>query len=271
LFGGQLAFPDQRDYPEKYLPGKRAYYPRKLGIGRYIDALVARLEKSGVEVLTSARLTGLERANGRSTFANVTLKDGSPRRIATEHVYWAASMPALAATLELDMARYPFDPPNQTVICNLLTEKEPYSGGVFYATYLGHTRIRRLSFAANYCADGRPNGAFPICVELTYPRDETVTDVEAKVEDWLREDGVIQPGNAVVFSKAELLKAGYPCLSCKNIASIGAMRRDILDSQLTNLTPIGILSQGDLFFQYDIIVHIHQLIGAEKGGSWDAP
>jgi protoporphyrinogen oxidase len=260
LFSGQLAFPNQLDYPEKYLPGKRAFYPRKFGMGRYIDALVAQLEDSGIEILTSARLTELLSSDGRSTHANITLKDGSTRQIATDHVYWAASMPALAATLKLDMGSYRFDPPNQTVTCNLLTEKEPYSGGVFYATYLGHERIRRLSFADNYCADARPNGSYPICVELTYPMGEDVEGVEAKVEGWLRDDGVIQPDNKVVFSKAEVLGTGYPCLSCKNISSMGAMRRDILASDLTNLTPIGILSNENLFFQYDIIVHIHRLI-----------
>ena len=260
LFSGQLAFPNQRAYPDKYLPGKRAYYPRKFGLGRYIDALVARLEDTGVEVLTSVRLNELACTDGQCSHARFTLKDGTMRQIATDHVYWAASMPALAATLKLDMKRYPFDPPNQTVICNVLTDKEPYNGGVFYATYLGHDRIRRLSFGNNYCAEARPNGFFPICVELTYPKDEKVADVEANVEAWLREDGVIQPENSVVFSKAEVLAAGYPSLSCRNIASMAAMRRDILSCDLTNLTPLGILSKDDLFFQYDIIEHIHKTI-----------
>jgi hypothetical protein len=199
-------------------------------------------------------------SDGRSTHVNVTLKDGTSRQVATEHVYWAASMPALAASLKLDMNRYPFDPPNQTVICNVLTEKEPYSGGVFYATYFGHERIRRVSFADNYCAEARPAGAYRIGVELTYPRVEELIDVEAKVEAWLREDGIIQPDNAVVFSKAEVPGAGYPSVSCKNISSMGAMRRDILESDLTNVTPIGILSEENLFFQYDIIVQIHKTI-----------
>lgn len=260
LFSGQLALPDQRNYPEKYLPGKRAFYPRKLGLGRYIDALVDQLQGAGIEILTSARLNTLVHSDGQSTHADIVLKDGSTRQIATEHVYWAASMPALAATLKLDMGRYPFDPPNQTVICNLLTESEPYSGGVYYATYLGHERIRRISFPSNYCPDARPNGSFPICVELTYPRGENVTGVEAKVEAWLREDGVIQPDNKVAFSKAEVLGAGYPSLSCKNISLMGEMRRDILASDLTNVTPIGMLSKENLFFQYDIIEHIHKLI-----------
>lgn len=260
-FAARLAFPDQLNYPEKYLSGKRAYYPAKFGLSRFIGKLETRLKEAGIEILTSAKLGGLELSDGKCTAANITLNDGTSRKLDTASVHWSVGMPALAATLKLDMSQYSFDPPHQTVICNLLMSEKPNCEGTYYAFYHGHDRIHRISFGYNYADDVGPHGQFPMSIELVYPKGADTSNVTAEVEAWLRADGVIGDSSIVTFAKGEVLRGGYPSLSCKNVGAMFAMRNDILQQDIANLTPIGILAKDNLFFQFDIIQHIHELLG----------
>jgi hypothetical protein len=70
-----------------------------------------------------------------------------------------------------------------------------------------------------------------------------------------------EPNNVLLFSKVEVLDGGYPAMSTKNVSSMISIKEDVLAKGIKNLLPVGILAQNDLFFQFDIIKHIHEVVG----------
>lgn len=250
----RLAWPEQRTLPAHWESGRRAYYPRKYGMYRVIDALCARLQTSGVEILTGAQVQSLDMAGGR--VKNLTVEHGGGKRqIALQKMVWTSGLPAVAQLLGLDLSGYRFDPPRKTVVVNLLLRQPPRMGDLYYLyCYEPGCHTFRITNLTGYCEGAPRAGGWPVAVELLL--DAPLPDAESMKRlalDELKRFKVIASDNEVIFSEAEPLATGFPMPSVNNFKALSDMRARIAATKLANLTLLGILSEENVFFQRDVL------------------
>ncbi len=250
----RLAWPEQRTLPALWESGRKAYYPRKYGMYRVIDALCARLQAASVEVLTGAQVQSLEKAGGRVK-SLVVEQSGSKRQIALQNLVWTSSLPAMAKLLGLSLAGYSFDPPRKTVVANLLLRQPPQMGDLYYLyCYEPGFHTFRITNFTGYCEGAPRAGGWPVSVELLL--DEPLPDAEdikCIAINELKLFKVIATDNDVIFSAVEPLATGFPMPSINNFKALSDIRAKIAAAKLVNLTLLGIMSNENIFFQRDVL------------------
>lgn len=250
----RLAWPEQRTLPAQWESGRRAYYPRQYGMYRVINALVGRLQKAGVEVLTNAQVQSLEMNGGRVKSLTVE-QAGNKWAISPEKIVWTSGLPAMAQLLGLDMSGYRFDPPRKTVVVNLLLRQPPKMGDLYYLyCYEPGCHTFRITNFTGYCEGAPRAGGWPVAVELLL--DAPLPDVEGMKRlalDELKLFKVIASDEDVIFSAVEPLATGFPMPSVNNFNALSDLRARIAATKLVNLTLLGILSEENLFFQRDVL------------------
>ncbi|OZA42173.1 MAG: hypothetical protein B7X83_00085 [Polynucleobacter sp. 17-46-58] len=250
----RLAWPEQRTLPAKWESGRKSYYPRKYGMYRVIDAFRARLQASGVEILTGAQVQSFDIAGGRVK-ALVVEQGSGKREIALGRIIWTSGLPAVAQLLNLDLSSYCFDPPRKTVVVNLLLNQRPSMGDLYYLyCYETGCHTFRITNFTGYCEGAPRAGGWPVAVELLL--DAPLPDAESikrLVLDELKMFKVISSDDNVIFSAVELLATGFPMPSIKNFKALSDIRAKIAGVKLANLTLLGILSEENVFFQRDVL------------------
>ena len=255
LLRDRLAWPEQRTLPAHWESGRKAYYPRKYGMYRVINALLARLDAAGVEVLTGAQVQSLEMGDGRVKNLTVEHGGGNKKIGSLKQMVWTSGLPAVAQLLGLDMSGYRFDPPRKTVVVNLLLRQPPNMGDLYYLyCYEPGCHTFRITNFSGYCEGAPRSGGWPVAVELLL--DAPLPDVERikrQVLDELTRFKIITADQDVNFAAVEPLSAGFPMPSTNNFNALSDMRERIAATKLTNLTLLGILSEENVFFQRDVL------------------
>lgn len=250
----RLAWPEQRTLPALWESGRKAYYPRKYGMYRVIDALCARLQATGVEVLTGAQVQSLEKADGRVK-SLVVEHGGSTKQIALQNLVWTSGLPAVAQLLGLNLSGYTFDPPRKTVVVNLLLRQPPRMGDLYYLyCYEPGCHTFRITNFTGYCEGAPRAGGWPVAVELLL--DAPLPDTEGMRRlalDELKRFKVILSDEDVIFSAVEPLVTGFPMPSVNNFKALSDIKERISAAKLADLTLLGILSEENVFFQRDVL------------------
>ena len=250
----RIAWPEQRTLPVEWESGRKSYYPRKYGIYRVINALLARIQAAGVQVLTSAQVISFQKDGGRVNCLTVehsnTIKSISPNQI-----IWTSGLPGMAKLLDLDLTRYKFDPPRKTVVVNLLLRKPPNMGDLYYLyCYEPGCHTFRITNFTGYCVGAPRAGGWPVSVELLL--DPPLPDVEVLkflAFKELKRFKVIESDEDVRFSAVETLTSGFPMPTVNNFKSFSDLRDRISAEQVSNLMLLGILSEEKVFFQRDVL------------------
>jgi phytoene dehydrogenase-like protein len=250
----RLAWPEQRTLPAQWESGRRAYYPRKYGMHRVINALLVRLQAAGVELLTDAQVKWLERDAQRVT--SLTIEYGVTRRsISPQRVFWTSGLPAVAQLLGLDLSGYRFDSPRKTVVVNLLLRQPPNMGDLYYLyCYEPGCHTFRITNFTGYCEGAPRAGGWPISVELLLDAPLPSSEGMKRLAlDELKRFKVIVSDEDVMFSAVEPLATGFPMPSVNNFNVLSDLRKRIAGARLSNLTLLGILSEENVFFQRDVL------------------
>jgi phytoene dehydrogenase-like protein len=253
----RLAWPEQRTLPVQWQSGRKSYYPRQYGIYRVINALLARLQAAGVEILTGAQVDLFDINGARVN--SVTVNHGSTKRsISPQKIIWTSGLPAFAQLLGLNLSDYNFDPPRKTVVVNLLLREPPNMGDLYYLyCFEPGCHSFRITNFSNYCEGAPRANGWPLAVELLF--DPPLPDVEGikrlALEELKRFD-VIASDENVTFSAVEPLAAGFPMPSLNNIKSLSNLRENISAACPFNLTMLGILSEENVFFQRDVLAQV---------------
>jgi protoporphyrinogen oxidase len=259
----RLAYPEQRNLPQRWASGKKAYYPRAYGMYRLIDALRQRLQRAGVTLLTSTQVGSLEWANGAVGGLSLQHASGRTRRVDDlGQLVWTSGLPGLGGGLGLDLKGYAFDPARKTVVVNLLLKESPAMGDLYYLYCYeqGCSTFRITNFAA-YCDGAKRAGGYPVAVELLL--DEPLPSREEMGNIALRElkqFGVIESSEQVNFQAVETLASGFPMPSVRNFKALTDIRSRIQGLELVNLTTLGILADHKVFFQRDVLTHTYREI-----------
>lgn len=257
----RLAWPEQRTLPNKWQSGRRAYYPKKYGIYRVINALLVKLQEIGVEILTCAQVQSLERKGGQ--ISNLKLEQaGSKKTVNVRNLIWTSGLPLLAQLFGEDLSGFRFDKARKTVLVNLLLREPPKMGDLyyFYCYESGCKTFRVTNFTA-YCAGAPRASGWPISVELLLdmplPDSEAIKETALKE---LKEFRVIESEKDVFFIAVEPLSSGFPMPSVNNHKTMSVVRNKILSEEIKNLTLLGVLSEENIFFQRDVLSHIWEKI-----------
>lgn len=249
LIGPRLAYVDQRDIPQRERSALAAFYPRRRGLQRVIDALVRRSSERGVRILCGSRI---RRIAPQPDGLSLELEGAAPMK--ARHLYWTANPLGLAAALGVGVRWDEMDRPLTTVLCHYLVRARPALDDLYYA-YCGDAGFHsfRVTNYAAYCPE--PSGAFPLTVELLLSEAELAAERE-RLETLgyaeLSRMGMVASEPAL-FARAEVLKYGFTRPSLRNAREMRRVRDAILEAAGPQVSLLGIGSREGLFFMKDVL------------------
>ncbi|UTJ06370.1 NAD(P)-binding protein [Arcobacter roscoffensis] len=251
LLSSILSYPEQKNLGSDILGVKKAYYPKKYGIYRVIEALKEQLEKQGVNIHLEDEVKDIVEKNNR--IEEIILSNTKIKNI--NHLFWSAGHLILKNLLKIKLDNLKFQKPPKTVITNLLIDKKLKIGDIcYFYNYDSEYKTFRVDNYINYCSGAKRNGLYPISIEtLASDNDlENIDKITQTAIDELKAFNVFGKACKVKFAKTEVLDYGFPLLTKDNIETMDRVRESILNRNIKNLTLLGILSQKDLFFESDI-------------------
>ncbi len=253
----RLAWPEQRTLPTQWESGRKSYYPRNFGMYRVVEALCCRLQDSAVEVMTCSQVSSLDIEDGHILRIKVDEK-GTTSDIDVNELIWTSGLPGIAKLMNLDLSGYRFDPPRKIVLVNILLRKPPQMSDLHYLyCYQTGSNIFRITNFTAYCDNAPRAAGWPLSVELLMdnqlPSEEEIK--ESTLHE-LKKFNIIDSDADVFFSAVETLKAGFPVPSVNNFGVLSDIRAKLFNSEIKNLTLLGILSEDNVFFQRDVLAQI---------------
>jgi len=249
----RIAYVDQREIPLSARSPLAAFYPRVRGIGRTIEALVARLRSEGVRVLTGARIARIERTAG----LRVRLAPTGDV-VDTGHLWWAASPLGLAPLLDVPFdARTHMDAPRSTVLCHFRVPGPPVLDDVFYA-YCADAPMRtyRITNYAAFCPEpAREPREHALTVELVVEHPSPPEGGwEALALRELRTMGIVPEGVTPPFARSETLAYGFPRPTLRNERGMDVLRDAICASFGASAVSLhGLGARAGTFFLVDVL------------------
>lgn len=266
LIRDRVAYPEQRHLPQNWASAKRSYYPKSFGMYRFVASLRKQLQQFGVKILTNTKVKKLEVSNGKISGLQVSCGQERLRIGDVASCCWTVGASGLATLLGLKFPQDGLDKPLKTVVVNLLVDKAPSTGDLYYFyCYDKGFKTFRVTNYSNYCGNSPRKGLFPLSVELLVS-SQLASDLAGLLRTAIAElktFGVLDESTNIPFFKVEVLANGFPMPTTRNLQFMDEVRRAILDSGLSNLYLLGILSRPKLFFQRDIMLHTyHTLINA---------
>ena len=256
----RIAWSDQRTLPLERSSGRDAFYPVKYGIHRIVDSIIDRLRKAGVNLLLGSQIMGIEYKNRRITAIQTEHADKASKLDSIESLIWTSNVGLLGRFLGLDTMCMSYDKPLNTIIVNLILDRLPdeMKDLYYFFCYDNTYHTYRITNFTNYCKGAYRNGGYPISIELLMDDDSFAgCDLEKLAIEEFTRLNIGSPETKILFAKAEVLVSGFPMPTTNNISSLRVIRNSILDLDLQNLSIQGILAKDDLFFQTDVLTHLH--------------
>ena len=174
-------------------------------------------------------------------------------------LYWTAGPQFIAPLLSKNLPSVPFERGARTVVVNLLNDRPPDMDGLyyFYCYEPGFDAFRLTNYTAY--SEGAPRGGlYPVSLEMLMYEQKDQQALERQARSEIERFGILSPGTSIVFCKAEVLASGFPLPSIVNMNSLSTLRQSVADCQIENLHLLGILAEPGLFFQGDILKHVHR-------------
>ncbi len=261
----RIAYCDQRNLPLDRSTGRSAYYPRKYGMYRIVDAIKKVLEQRKVTFLTGHEISAV--SYNKENIESITVKNATNdfQIDSIAKLIWTSNIPLLGRMLRIDYNGLSFDKPLKTVIVNILVDQQPLMGDLYYFyCYTEGFHTFRVTNFSNYCEGAYRNGAYPIAMELLVDESMLKEDLASIASEELRQFKVLPENCRILFAKAEPLDSGFPMPSVNNIRSLNHIRDSIAALHLSNLCVLGILAEKNLFFQTDVLVDTWQKLNIRK-------
>jgi protoporphyrinogen oxidase len=264
----RICYPDQLTMPPYRQNTQKGFYPREYGMFRVINQFRDKLEKEGVQFMTSTSISKLELDN--HTIASVEVKDknGTVSTLGVKELFWTAGLPGLAATLGIPVKDLVFEKKHTTdVYVNLLFDKKPEMGDLYYFyPFDKEFRSFRVTNYTNYCPSAAGERGFPMCVEFWAREtdDKTPENLILLAQQELKAFGVIDDSYQLLFGKVESNMAGFPLPSVTNINTMNTINKRISDAGISNLTATGVLTDKNVFFIKDVLIDTYKKVTGKR-------
>ena len=236
----------------------RHFYPREHGIGQWVEQTQARLEQSGVRVLTSAQVQQLSIESNRVT--EVALTDGT--QLPCNRLIWSAPTFHLLKLAALAMPPGVSPPRHRRVQLVDLVLDQPLQTQAHYVTcYEPTLRTFRIT---NYAALRGQPGQSParLTMEVLANADDCIS---VTVQDLLAELVAMQlvpPHTRVLESWLDNVGHGFPILTPAFMHDALALAR-VAEAGLTNVILAGRAS-GRVFFTKEVLLDVWQQLQEQR-------
>ena len=227
-----LGYPDQLSFPPARLAHhRRALYPRRFGLQSVADGLKAALIRHGVQIITGAKVTGVQLSGSAVGAITVEMAEGVAA-LKVSGLLWTTALPAALALLGGSGGALA-NPPIPHRLVYLFLDRPPQTGPLYWFwSYDPANAWVRISVPGAYCPAANDGGRYPICIETHVPQAaagdaEVVNQVTAE----LRSAGIVTAATQVVGSHVLKGLRGYFVPSLANLESMQDQRA-ALDARL---------------------------------------
>lgn len=265
----RIGFPSQMELPLHYRNAQRGYYPRKYGMYRVIEALAGKLAARGVKLHTRTEVSGLDLSGDEIRQARLAGPDGEAVLDDVRLLHWTIPLFGLAPRLGLELPALRFDAPLPQVHCYFLLKQPPRMGELysFYCFDAGYATFRVTSYAS-YCPDARrPDGSWPVCVELHFDPGSRIDEAAAAqlAAEELQRMGIIASLEEIAFRRAVPARIGFPTLTHGNAANLARVREIVEGRNVRNLLTAGFAPERGIFFAHDVLEENYRGILGQLG------
>ncbi len=266
-YRAHIACPEQRRLPERYASPLKAFYPRRMGVGRLFVRLGRELEAAGVELLTATAVAGLER-RGDGTVARLTLRRSDGETIVTDddlRLVWAATPFPLLGLLDARRPDTQFQPGWRTVLVDFRARLRRPLGCYYYVDYGAGDGFRLTNYSA-LSAQAAAQEAAPFTYELWWrgeaPDEAAVHRFVARRFSAL---GLIGEAQDIVDIRLRGASQGVLLPTIENMASLRQLAANVGEAQPRNMINIGLLSRPNLFFTGDMLRNAEERLAEALG------
>lgn len=252
-----LAYPEQRNLDLNLSSGRKAYYPRKYGIHRIIDALVKILKEKNVQIVTNDYVSKINL--NKKKIDSIKLNSGIEINDIKAFV-WSADLINFYKLLSNQILDYNFDLLAKTSVTNIVIDKKLNLDDLYYLyCYEKDLSTFRVTPYYNYSDGAIVNDTYKICVEmLIYDDIDSIELLTKKAISELDQMNLLEKNTNILFAKTEILNNGFPRPTKNNIGILNSIRNKIKKEKISNLTNIGILAEKNLFFQTDVLIDLYK-------------
>ena len=260
----RICYPDQYTLPAYRTNNQRGFYPKQYGIFRVLEKFKRELEADGVEFMTATAITHLAIHDSRVDAVSFKNPATAGTLADVRDVYWTAGLPPLAAALNIDLSDLKNDKREPALYVNLVFDKKPTMGGLyyFYCFDKGYRTFRVTSYV-NYCPAACEGRGYPVCVEVWPETGDSVDEAEVlgRAVAELKAFGVVDGSHHLQFGKVERVHGGgFPLPTINNLSNIDTVRDRIRGRGVSNLVPMGVLAEKNVFFIKDVLIDAYQKV-----------
>lgn len=258
-----LAYPEQRNLNLNLSSGRKAYYPKKYGIYRIIEAMVEVLKDRNVQLITDDYVTKI--SHNDKKIDSIKLNSGVEIDN-IETFIWSADLINFYKLLSNKALNYNFDLPAKTSVTNIVIDKKLNLDDLYYFyCYEKDLSTFRVTPYYNYSDGAIINGTYKICVEmLIYDDIDSMEILTKKAISELIQMNLLEKNTNILFAKTEILNNGFPRPTKNNVEILDNIRNEIKDKKISNLINIGILAEKNLFFQTDVLIDLYKKMESLK-------
>lgn len=227
----RVAYADHRDGASDIV--KR--YPKKGGIGKWVQNIQNSLEKQGVRILTNASINSFEYEEGMVK----TVELSTAESVKCERLIWSAPPLLLAKQLKIDV---PSTPPKfrSVTLLHFLIDEKPVSKAHWVNVHDPNLKSFRVTFYDNFQSQ-IDRKLYRITVEILHEPDDTLGDIDTlknTVFEELQNIELLSKTTKHIKTDHQTLKMGFPVMS-PNAEDIWRQQFRILEEKLSNTLFIG--------------------------------
>ena len=233
----------------------KAFYPKKGGVGQWIETIVPRLKKEGVEILTDCNIQNLSIEDNK-----ISRVDTDQGNFYTDELLWTISPFLLLQLLKINPSKS--EPPKllSSAIFNFVVDRN-------YLTDLHYLQCHNkncLSFRVTLYNNFTPRNDeyFLITTEVLLESPTAdLSEIEDKVFKELIEMNIVSKATNKIFSQNHLIANGFPVPTEKFIEN-SQNQNKLAEESYENIKVFGKCS-GKNWFMNDIVINIHNSLNKQ--------
>lgn len=227
------------------LSGKKSYYPKKGGIGRYAELFGEKLKTAGVRVLTSESVEHIE--HHQREIQNVVLESGAS--LDCDILVWTVPAPLFAKAAQIS---FPFatDPPRlrATTLHHLVLDS-PFQTDLFYLTCFDpRFSAFRVTLYPNIGEEPRRTPPYNCTVEVLSDTREDSEMEQENLREELADMGVLSPGSRLLSAESQSVGLGFPVLANAFVKQ-SQRQQAFLSREFKNAVFLGKINTSSFFLE----------------------
>jgi oxygen-dependent protoporphyrinogen oxidase len=264
----RIAFPEQLDLPIRRVNSERGLYPNRVGMGRVVDSLKARLLAHGARIFTSTRIVGMKFEDSQLIALESSSIEKGPEihECATSQVYWGAG-PHVLMQLAL---RDRFAPVvssgssamshrSQWIVDGWLAGPNLIDPLFYFYCFDNNSSIFRVTNYAGYSSCSRRDQS-QISIELWVDgtlKSEQVADLA--LSELLRMR-VISRAEQIEFCGARKIGNGFPLLTTEIVLGMKELAAHYKAVGNRNFHLVGAARDPSIFFLRDVLIQTKRVV-----------